>query len=107
MIQAARRETPPDINVRPGVRAQLKYELSLDRQAIDSDQSNGIAEGIVEIFARPFAKFTLGATLAATAAIAFISASGLEVTEFATEREVESLEDFDASYFQDDWSEYL
>ncbi len=79
MVQAAREESPPEINVRPAVRAQLEHEIAFGRKNAAAENSIGIIEGIAEIFAKPIARFTLGASLAATAAIAFVGASGIEI----------------------------
>jgi len=108
ILDAARRETPPRIDVRPGVRA------ALERAALEGKQNGesvplSLLECILELFSRTAAKLTLGAAAVSAFAFAVIGASLVEPSDL---EELGGLTDettpvIDESEVEQDWTEAL
>lgn len=105
IVSRSREESPPAIDVRPQVRAQLESEQRFPvwegREAV-----LGLFDGILELFARPSARISLGACFGAAAFLAIITTSTVDVSDL-TENEVDLRENFDEALVGNDWTEYL
>jgi hypothetical protein len=105
IIKKSREEVPPEIDVRPHVRARVERELRLSVKA-RPDPAVGMLDGVIEMFSKPFARISLGACLGLSALLAITTTSTVEVTEL-TGNEIEVVENFDEALTRVDWTEYL
>ncbi len=105
IIKRSREEIPPEIDVRPHVRARVESELRLSVNA-RPDQAVGMLDGVIELFSKPLARISLGACLGLSAILAIATTSTVEVTEL-TGNEIEVVENFDEALARVDWTEYL
>ncbi len=105
IVRRSREESPPSIDVRPQVRIRLQ---SVARSADwpRNEARFGLLDGILELFARPTARISLGACLGAAAFLAIVTTATVDVSEL-TENEMEPRENFDEAFVGNDWTEYL
>jgi len=108
ILANARSESPPEIDVRPGVRAVLESALR-SGFPIRDPRTYGLVEAILELFSRPVAKFGLGAAAVSVLAFALtiasmIDPSDLEDMGLASD---ETAPVIDESYVVQDWTEVL
>jgi len=68
--------------------------------------SVALLDGIFELFSRPFARVTLGASFVLAVLVAVATTSTTEVSEL-TGNEIEVVENFDEALIGGDWTEYL
>lgn len=105
IVKRSREESPPMIDVRPQVRARIEAELRSPSVA-QPDAATGLLEGILDLFAKPLARLTLGACLGLAVVLAVASTATVEVSEL-TNNEIEVVEYFDDALVRVDWAEYL
>lgn len=105
IVKKSREEIPPEIDVRPQVRARIESELRLPVRS-QQDPSIGLLEGIFELFSKPLARLLLGASFGLAALLTFATTSTVEVSEL-TGNEIEVVENFDEALARVDWTEYL
>ncbi len=105
IVSKSREERPPELDVRPAVRARVEQEL---RSPVITRRraSTALLDGIFEIFTHPFARVTLGACFGLAALLAIATTSTTEVSEL-TGNEIEVVENFDEALVGVDWIEYL
>lgn len=105
IVKRSREEFPPELDVRPAVRARVESEL---RTASVAQRSPSLAllDGIFELFSRPFARVALGACFALAVLVAIATTSTTEVSEL-TGNEIEVVENFNEALVGVDWTEYL
>ncbi len=105
IVRRSREESPPAIDVRPQVRARLEFEARSPAWE-RSEARIGLLDGILELFARPTARISLGACFGAAAFLAIVTTTTVDVSEL-TEIEVDLMENFDEVLVGNDWTEYL
>ncbi len=105
IVKKSREETPPEIDVRPFVRARIERELRSSIRT-QKDTSIGLLEGIFELFSKPLARISLAACFGLAAVWTFATTSTVEVKEL-TGNEIEVVENFDEALARVDWTEYL
>lgn len=105
IVEKSREEIPPEIDVRPQVRARIESELRSPARS-RQDYSISLLDGVFDLFAKPLARISLGACLGLAALLTFATTSTVEVTEL-TGNEIEVVENFDEALARVDWTEYL
>lgn len=105
IVKKSRAEIPPEVDVRPLVRARIESELRSPVRA-ERNSSAGLLDGIFELFSKPLARASLGACLGLAALMTFAATSTVEVSEL-TGNEIEVVENFDEALARVDWTEYL
>ena len=105
IVKKSREEVPPEIDVRPQVRARVENELR-SRSQPKRDSSIGLLDSILELFSKPLARASLGACLGLAALLTLLTTSTVEVSEL-TGNEIEVVENFDEALTRVDWTEYL
>ncbi|MEM9158328.1 MAG: hypothetical protein AAGB46_04705 [Verrucomicrobiota bacterium] len=91
IVAAARRETPPEIDVRAFVRARIESEVRSVERA--SPSSIGLFDGIIELFASRAAKAAFAAACLCIAGLALQSINDIEATELIEEDAPEGVAD--------------
>jgi|GEM_PF-651555 len=108
ILAKARNETPPRIDVRPGVRSLLESQL---RSGITYEERSeyGILESVLELFSRPVARLSLGAAAVCVFGFTATLASMIDASEL--EESLDAGEEtplvFDESYVVQDLTEIL
>ncbi len=105
IVARSREEIPPEIDVRPIVRARIESELR-SPIGLQQDSAFGLLDGIFDLFSKPLARISLVACFGIAASLTFATTSSTEVTEL-TGNEIEVVENFDEALARVDWTEYL
>ena len=105
IVSESRSEAPSVIDVRAYVRSQLEVELRspLRPQGVED---MGLLDGILELFAKPVSRISLGVGLGGAALLAIGSSFNVEVSDL-TGSEIEVVENFEEAMVGEDWSRYL
>ena len=105
IVSESRSESPPAIDVRAYVRSQLEAELRSPARPLGVGEM-GLLDGILELFAKPVSRISLGAGLGAAALLAIVSSFNVEISDL-TGNEMEVVENFEEAMVGEDWSQYL
>ena len=105
IVRESRSESPPAIDVRACVRFQLEVELRSPFRPLGVEEM-GLLDGILELFAKPVSRISLGAGLGAAALLAIVSSFNVEISDL-TGNEMEVVENFEEAMVGEDWSQYL
>ncbi|MCH2388668.1 MAG: hypothetical protein MKZ70_00900 [Opitutales bacterium] len=105
IVSESRSESPPAIDVRAYVRSQLEVELRSPVGSLKVEKM-GLLDGVLELFAEPVSRISLGAGLGAAALLAIVSSFNVEVRDL-TGDEMEVVENFEEAMVGEDWSQYL
>lgn len=105
IVGRSRSESPPAIDVRAYVRSRLEAELRSPARSLRAGEMD-LLDGILELFAKPVSRISLGAGLGVAALLAIVSSTSVEVSEL-TGNEIEVVENFEEAIVGQDWSQYL
>ena len=105
IVSESRSEAPPAIDVRANVRSQLEVELRSPVRPLGVEDI-GLLDGILELFAKPVSRISLGVGLGGAALLAIVSSFNVEVSDL-TGSEIEVVENFEEAMVGEDWSRYL
>ena len=105
IVGRSRSESPPAIDVRADVRFRLEAELRSPIHSLGVEEM-GLLDGILELFAKPVSRISLGAGFGVAALLVIVSSSTVEVGEL-TGNKVEVVENFQEAMVGQDWSQYL
>lgn len=105
IVSESRSEASPAIDVRANVRSQLEVELRSPVRPLGVEDI-GLLDGILELFAKPVSRISLGVGLGGAALLAIVSSFNVEVSDL-TGSEIEVVENFEEAMVGEDWSRYL
>ncbi len=105
IVRRSREESPPEIDVRPFVRARLESEMRSSALA-ELEVPIGLLDSVLDLFAKPIARISLAAGAGVALLMAVATTTTVEVSELTGE-EIEVVENFNEALVGEDWMEYL